>query len=284
MLSPRIHRIADAPLGEEPAPRYSVCTLVTDLAQYERLQASFRAGGFDGASTEYLFIDNGQGQEACAYAGGNALLAAARGRYVILCHQDVRLIRAGGQQLLDLINDILDMSIIESGELRLHFEATDVAAMIRDVVQIHKSLVHDKGVVLQTEIGPDVQVLDEQLALRRVRPRLGPQPARVLRLNRPVDLAPVQGAPHAGLVDDEAVVRAAPGMRAGRGAQRAVPDQHAFTTGDGQLRQRGRGQVPADQAVRGEAQIVETVIIDGKIGLLPGEEPPCYLLRTNRLP
>lgn len=70
--------------------------------------------------------------------------------------EDVRLIRAGGQQLLDLINDILDMSIIESGELRLHFEATDVAAMIRDVVQIHKSLVHDKHVVLQTEIGPDL--------------------------------------------------------------------------------------------------------------------------------
>jgi hypothetical protein len=81
MLSPRIHRIADAPPGEEPAPRYSVCTLVTDPAQYEPLQASFRAGGFDGASTEYLFIDNGQGQEACAYAGGNALLAAARGRF-----------------------------------------------------------------------------------------------------------------------------------------------------------------------------------------------------------
>ena len=70
--------------------------------------------------------------------------------------EDVRLIRAGGQQLLELINDILDMSIIESGELRLQFEATDVAAMIRDVVLIHKSLVHDKGVVLQTEIGPDV--------------------------------------------------------------------------------------------------------------------------------
>jgi signal transduction histidine kinase len=70
--------------------------------------------------------------------------------------EDVRLIRAGGQQLLELINDILDMSIIESGELRLYFEATDVAALIHDVVGIHKSLVHDKGVVLQSEIGPDV--------------------------------------------------------------------------------------------------------------------------------
>jgi signal transduction histidine kinase len=70
--------------------------------------------------------------------------------------EDVRLIRAGGQQLLELINDILDMSIIESGELRLQFEAVDVSAIIRDVVLIHKSLVHDKGVVMQTEIGPDV--------------------------------------------------------------------------------------------------------------------------------
>jgi hypothetical protein len=106
MLSPRIHRIADAPPGEEPAPRYSVCTLVTDPAQYEPLQASFRASGFDGASTEYLFIDNGQGQEACAYAGGNALLAAARGRYVILCHQDVRLIRDGRSALDACLADL----------------------------------------------------------------------------------------------------------------------------------------------------------------------------------
>jgi signal transduction histidine kinase len=70
--------------------------------------------------------------------------------------EDVRLIRAGGQQLLELINDILDMSMIESGELRLHFEATNVASVIHDVVRIHQSLVHDKDVELKTQIGPDV--------------------------------------------------------------------------------------------------------------------------------
>ena len=70
--------------------------------------------------------------------------------------EDVRLIRAGGQQLLELINDILDMSMIESGELRLSFEATDVKSVIHDVVGIHQSLVHDKDVELKTQIGPDV--------------------------------------------------------------------------------------------------------------------------------
>jgi hypothetical protein len=105
MLSPRIQSPDGEPQGAE-APRYSICTLVTDFDQYEQLRASFRGGGFDAPSTEYLFIDNSRGQEACAYSGGNALLAVARGRTVILCHQDVRLIRDGRSALDDRLADL----------------------------------------------------------------------------------------------------------------------------------------------------------------------------------
>lgn len=105
MLSPRIRSPEGEPPSAEP-PRYSICTLVTDPVQYDQLRASFRAGGFDAPSTEYLFIDNSHGQQACAYSGGNELLAAARGRYVILCHQDVRLIRDGRRALDGCLADL----------------------------------------------------------------------------------------------------------------------------------------------------------------------------------
>ena len=63
--------------------------------------------------------------------------------------EDVRLIRAGARQLLGLINDILDISMIESGELSLSFGSHDLGALIREVVAIHQPLVRvdDKSLV-----------------------------------------------------------------------------------------------------------------------------------------
>jgi len=66
--------------------------------------------------------------------------------------EDVRLIRAGGHQLLELINDILDVSMIESGELRLDFAPTNLAKVISSVVDIHQPMVRDKPVTLRLDI------------------------------------------------------------------------------------------------------------------------------------
>lgn len=70
--------------------------------------------------------------------------------------EDVELIRDGGAQLLELINDILDMSMIESGELRLSFASTDVAELVRSVVKIHQPLVDESAIQFQAEVGPNL--------------------------------------------------------------------------------------------------------------------------------
>ncbi|MEM6293324.1 MAG: HAMP domain-containing sensor histidine kinase [Myxococcota bacterium] len=83
--------------------------------------------------------------------------------------EDVELIRDGGRQLLELINDILDMSMIESGELRLSFASTDVAALVRSVVKIHQPLVDERVVTLQAEIGPGLpSVVCDARRLRQI--------------------------------------------------------------------------------------------------------------------
>jgi hypothetical protein len=78
--------------GSRSAPRYTIGTLVTSPEQYGAMRESFAARGFDSDTCEFLYLDNRGPNQTGAYRGLNALLHAARGDYVILCHQDVRLL------------------------------------------------------------------------------------------------------------------------------------------------------------------------------------------------
>lgn len=79
---------------------FSIASLVTDKAQYAHMLATFRAKGFDGPDCEFLYLDNsGTENSLDAYRGLNRLLQEARGRFVILCHQDVLLIEDGRREL-----------------------------------------------------------------------------------------------------------------------------------------------------------------------------------------
>ena len=83
-----------------PGPvRFSIATLVTSETQHREMLATFRALGFDGADVEVLSIDNGGAGQTDAYRGLNAMLTEARGDYVVLCHQDIRLLGHGRPRL-----------------------------------------------------------------------------------------------------------------------------------------------------------------------------------------
>jgi signal transduction histidine kinase len=68
--------------------------------------------------------------------------------------EDVRLIQAGGERLLELINDILDISMIETGELRFEFAREEPAKLVDESVRIHQSLLRDKDVTLAADLSP----------------------------------------------------------------------------------------------------------------------------------
>jgi len=81
---------ADSP----PAgPLFSICTLVTRHAEYTAMRESFVACGFTAEKAEFLYLDNAAGHQWDAYQGIRRFLNLARGTYVILCHQDIRLLR-----------------------------------------------------------------------------------------------------------------------------------------------------------------------------------------------
>lgn len=66
--------------------------------------------------------------------------------------EDVRLILAGGRQLNELIEDILDLSMIESGELELRFAECAIDELITGLVDIHQAQVRERSIELRCEI------------------------------------------------------------------------------------------------------------------------------------
>ncbi len=86
--------------------RYSICTLVTNFDEYEEMRRTFAQSGFKGDDCEYLFIDNASGNKADGYSGLNLFLNNARGHYIILCHQDVRVVHDDRAKLDAVIAEI----------------------------------------------------------------------------------------------------------------------------------------------------------------------------------
>jgi hypothetical protein len=73
-------------------PRFSICTLVTRHADYTAMVESFLSRGFTPEHAEFLYLDNSSGNNWDAFQGIRRFLSLARGTYVILCHQDIRLL------------------------------------------------------------------------------------------------------------------------------------------------------------------------------------------------
>ncbi|GGZ13838.1 hypothetical protein GCM10007049_02070 [Echinicola pacifica] len=69
--------------------QFSICTLVTDHKEYDEMKNSCIEAGFLEDDCEYLIIDNSTGNSIDAYRGLNLFLQQAKGKYIIICHQDI---------------------------------------------------------------------------------------------------------------------------------------------------------------------------------------------------
>ncbi len=82
----------------------------------------------------------------------------------------LRTILTSGKALLSLINDILDLSKIESGKLELQLEPVDIRSAIEDVSMIFKNKIEEKKLAFYLEIDnkfPDYIQFDE-VRLRQI--------------------------------------------------------------------------------------------------------------------
>jgi len=84
------------------------------------------------------------------------LVAEVDGPLSAEAREEVDQIRASGRHLLELINDILDLSALESGQLKLVRTSVDLAAVASDVVREAVGLVGERPVVVRVDGARDV--------------------------------------------------------------------------------------------------------------------------------
>ncbi len=70
-------------------------------------------------------------------------------------------ISSGGKHLLELINEVLDLSRIESGNLKLSLEVVDIVPIVDRVISISTPLVDEKGLTLEYLKVPDESIFSE---------------------------------------------------------------------------------------------------------------------------
>jgi CheY-like chemotaxis protein len=70
--------------------------------------------------------------------------------------QDIEIIHRSGEHLLGLINDVLDMSKIESGRTRLNQRSFDLVRMLEGLEEMFALRAEQKGVALSLKLAPEV--------------------------------------------------------------------------------------------------------------------------------
>jgi len=97
------------------------------------------------------------------------LLEGSSGRLNHDQRGDVNEIASAGRVLLDVINDILDLSRIEAGRVRLDLEPIRLASLLTDIASALRPLAREKSLELRVAIvGGDPPVMADPLRFRQI--------------------------------------------------------------------------------------------------------------------
>ncbi|UZE47532.1 ATP-binding protein [Rhodopseudomonas sp. P2A-2r] len=85
-------------------------------------------------------------------------------KYQEYCHD----ILTSGHYLLEVINDILDMSKIEAGRMKLDLERLDLAKTLSESLRVVSGRADDKQLTLRSDIEADLAVVADRRAIKQI--------------------------------------------------------------------------------------------------------------------
>jgi len=82
--------------------------------------------------------------------------------------EDLRILRRNSQHLLAMVNDVLDLSQVEAGQLALHRENVDLSALLRESAEVVGPLLAKKGLSFTLDIEDAMVVYCDPTRIRQV--------------------------------------------------------------------------------------------------------------------
>jgi two-component system cell cycle sensor histidine kinase PleC len=77
-------------------------------------------------------------------------------------------IRESGKYLLDVINDVLDMSKIEAGRMRLAREPLDLDRLLGEAIRVVSARAHEKSISLVSRVEPGICMVADRRAVKQI--------------------------------------------------------------------------------------------------------------------
>jgi signal transduction histidine kinase len=82
--------------------------------------------------------------------------------------KDLKSIRGAGHRLLELINDLLDLSKLEAGRMELHFDRIEIHSLIDGIAAKWRAAIADNGSELHVQVPGAEAILCDSVKLQRV--------------------------------------------------------------------------------------------------------------------
>lgn len=140
----------------ETSIKYSICTLVSNREEYSSMVESFKKAGFEEQFCEFLYVDNSKQNKYDAYEGLNKMISASKGKYIILCHQDIEL-RFDTEK-------VLDKRITELDQLEKNWGLLSNAGGY-NLKKVYKRITHPQDSFNQGPFPHQVKSVDENFIL-----------------------------------------------------------------------------------------------------------------------
>jgi PAS domain S-box-containing protein len=152
----------DVKVVEELVHRAAIA--IDNARLYQQAQRANRA------KSDFLALMSHEIRTPMTAVLGYADILAARVKDDPVCSEKVRIIKRNGNFLLEIINDILDLSKIEAGRIELVHERMEVAELVGDVLSLMQMRASDKGLHLRLEYATEVPeyVVTDPTRLRQI--------------------------------------------------------------------------------------------------------------------